>query len=170
MKNSEYSNDNYIWNVKSPEMFERFAAQLQEYTRTNTLPVCADQDVQYVLELQQRRLSGKNLQMFYQISPRGHFGEKTPFRRTWSDNRYVSEMTARSCELTRTIFKDKKQIYHKVQKKNLYQTITDVKGHVLCQTSRTYVQTVEQSVRWMNKTDIVPIAEHTLKCRISFQR
>ncbi|MDO5574869.1 MAG: hypothetical protein Q4G60_12925 [bacterium] len=129
MKNSEYGNDNYIWDVKSPEMFERFAAQLQEYTRTNTLPVCADQAVQYVLELQRRRLSGKNLQMFYQISPRGHFGESTPFRRTWSDNRYVSEMTARSCELTRTIFKDKKQIYHKVQKKNLYQTITDAKGY-----------------------------------------
>ena len=112
---------------KSLEIFERFTAELEECTKTQTLPSSGDQDVQYYLELQQDRLKQHGLKMEYHFVPRGHFSEDTPFQKSWSDNRLTNEMECRSCHLIRAFFKDGKQIFKKGQNEIFYQTITDAK-------------------------------------------
>ena len=50
-----------IWSRSNGSLFEKFAISLEEYTRTGKAPVEGDQDLQYGLELQNKRLNKKGL-------------------------------------------------------------------------------------------------------------
>lgn len=128
MNNRKDTEKNITWSAKSPRIFERFATELEEYTRTQTLPSNGDKDVQYYLKLQQDRLKQNRMKMEYHFVPRGHFAEDTPFQKCWSDAHYKNEMESRSCNLTRTFLKDGKQVFKKGQNEILYQTVTHAKN------------------------------------------
>lgn len=124
MKQSE---GNEKWSKNSHSYFERFAAELEEYTKTHILPNTGSQDVQHYLELQQRRLQDRGLKMVYNITPRGHFADGGGPAKGWSDNHYINQMECRTCNLSRTFLREGKVIYKKGQNEILYQTITNVK-------------------------------------------
>lgn len=64
--------EDVVWSPSNGSIFENFAISLQEYTRTGKAPAEGDQDIQYGLELQKKRLRAKELTMQYKFVPRGH--------------------------------------------------------------------------------------------------
>ena len=112
------------WDKSGDSIFEKFAAQLEEYTRTQTPPSYGNQDVQYYLELWQKRLKSKELQLEYDFIPRGLFADKSPIKKSWSDDKYINQMECRTCKLTRTLYRNGEKVYKKGQNETFYETIT----------------------------------------------
>ena len=114
-----------VWERSKYQMFESFANELQEFTKNGTVPAHADQDAQYCLELQQKRLKEKNLELEYVITPRGLFAEGGGIHKTWSDDRYASRMEYRTCRLERTFCRGGKPVFRESRNMIFYQTMTE---------------------------------------------
>jgi len=114
------------WDKSHHSIFEDFALDLRDFTRTERLPAYGNQDVNYCLELQQERLQDKNLHMEYDMVPRGLFAEGGGLGRSWSDEHYISNMEYRTCRLARSFYREQKKIYEKKQDVIFYQIITNV--------------------------------------------
>lgn len=113
-------------------IFEKFAQELNLFTRTGTLPAQGNQDVKYCLELQQNRLKNKNLTMQYGITPRGLLAQGGGLSKSWSDAHYISRMEYRTCRLSRIFYRNQKKVYEKEQDSTFYEIITDVhNGHAV---------------------------------------
>lgn len=75
----EGRNMTVIWSKESRSIFERFAMELRDFMGNQalldkgSLPFYGDQDINYCLELQKKRLESKNLRMEYDFVPNGHF-------------------------------------------------------------------------------------------------
>lgn len=116
----------FVWDRNHHSIFETFALDLQDFTTTYKTPPYGSQDVNYGLELQKMRHKEKNIHIKYEMTPRGHFRDHSPFQRHWSDERYTSCLECRSCRLTRTCLKDGKKVYSSSKNMLLYQVITNV--------------------------------------------
>lgn len=114
-----------IWKTTSHYPFEKFGAELIEYTQTGNIPSQGDQNVRYALELQKQRLKNKSLLMKYEFTPRGHFADSSGPGREWKDDHYTSRMEYRTSRLTRKIYRGQKKIYDKGENCIFYQIITD---------------------------------------------
>lgn len=114
-----------IWKTTSHYPFEKFGAELVEYTQTGNIPSQGDQNVRYALELQKQRLKDKALLMKYEFTPRGHFADSSGPGREWKDDHYTSRMEYRTTRLTRKIYRAQKKIYEKGERCIFYQIITD---------------------------------------------
>ena len=114
-----------IWKTTSHYPFEKFGAELIEYTQTGNIPSQGDQNVRYALELQKQRLKDKALLMKYEFTPRGHFADTSGPGREWKDDHYISRMEYRTTRLTRKIYRAQKKIYEKGENCIFYQIITD---------------------------------------------
>lgn len=118
--------DNSIsWDRSHHSIFENFALDLKEFTQTKKPPAYGDQDLNYCLELQQNRLLDKSLTMKYDIVPRGLFANGGAGR-SWSDEHYVSMMEYRTCQLSRTFYRNQKKLYRLKKDSIFYQIITNV--------------------------------------------
>ena len=117
-----------VWKKSKKSLFETFAVELMESTKSKTVPTSGDQDLQYATQLWQERLERKGLDLDYDFMNRGAF-TKDDSRMHWkgSDDRYINSTNVRSCELTRTVNRDGKRIYKKADRKLFYQFSTDVK-------------------------------------------
>lgn len=118
-----------IWKTTSHYPFEKFGAELREYTNTGNIPSQGDQNVRYALELQKQRLRNKSLIMKYEFTPRGHFADTTGPGREWKDEHYTSRMEYRTCRLTRKIYRSQKKVYDENESCIFYQIITDVNNY-----------------------------------------
>ena len=114
-----------IWKTTSHYPFEKFGAELVEYTQTGNTPSQGDQNVRYALELQKQRLKSKSLLMKYEFTPRGHFADSSGPGREWKDEHYISHMEYRTTRLTRKIYRAQKKIYDKGENCIFYQIITN---------------------------------------------
>lgn len=123
---SKEKSNSPVWDKSHHSIFEDFALDLRDFTRTGRLPAYADSDVAYALELWRKRLKDKGLILKYDITPRGHFAEGGGMGRSWQDARYISTMEYRTCEISREFYKDKKREYSKKQDSIFYQIITNV--------------------------------------------
>lgn len=119
---------NVVWEKSSQSDFETFAVELEEYTRTGVPPSSGSQDVQYGLELQQKRLADKDLKLEYKMVPRGHFASASPAKKSWGDDRYINQLEWRTCRLGRTLSRGGETIYRREQNEMMYETITNAKG------------------------------------------
>lgn len=108
---------------------DKFIKELQEFTCTGKYLTSAGQDLNYSLELQRKRLESKNLDMRYEIVPKGSFAESSGSRRIWTDNRYVSQMEYRTCELTKTFSRNDEKLFQRKKDYYFYEIITDVKDN-----------------------------------------
>lgn len=117
-----------VWKKDAHNLFETFAVELAEFTKTGTAPSRGSQDVQYALELQKRRLKDKHLILKYDFLPRGHFAQRCGAAKSWHDDRYTSKMDYRTCRVERKVYQDQRKIYEKGQNAYFYQTITNVWG------------------------------------------
>ncbi len=120
------SNQNITWQKSKHNVFETFALELKEFTQTRKLPASGDQDVRYGLELQQKRLKEKNLIMKYDIVPRGLLTADSGPHKSWKDEHYISEMEFRTCELSRSFYRNQKKVYETKENSIFYQIITNV--------------------------------------------
>ena len=117
-------NQEISWSKNNRNIFEKFAVELREFFETGVYPACGDQDVKYCLELQKKRLDSKKLEMKYEMVPRGHFAQGGGINQSWSDGRYTSTMEYRSCQMTKSFYKNGKELYKKVKNYLFYQIIT----------------------------------------------
>lgn len=101
--------DDVVWSRSNCSIFENFAISLQEYTRTGKAPAEGDQDIQYALELQKKRLQTKGLTMQYKFVPRGHLAGGTNKNKSWSDAHYTSTLQTRTCRMERSLYRDAKK-------------------------------------------------------------
>lgn len=115
-----------IWSRSNGSLFEKFAISLQEYTRTGKAPAEGDQDIQYGLELQNKRLQKKGLTMLYKFVPRGHFPSGMKNDKRWRDEHYTSTLQMRTCRMERSLYKGTKKEYEDKENMTFVQTITDV--------------------------------------------
>lgn len=118
--------DYNIWN-KEDSIFENFAKDLVNYTKTGKLPESGDQDVHYYMELQGKRLKKRRINMSYDITPRRDLGKIEQQNRKWSDEIYTNKMEWHPCALIKGFTRDEKNLYKKEQKKIFYQYITYAK-------------------------------------------
>lgn len=116
--------DDVRWDKSHHSIFENFALDLKAYTGTKKPPFYGDQDLNYCLELQQKRLQEKKLVMKYDFIPRGHFAAQSGPGKSWSDEHYSSRMEYRTCRLSRAFYRENKKIYEKAQNFIFYQIIT----------------------------------------------
>lgn len=116
------------WDRTHHSLFENFALDLQDFTNTYKQPFHGSQDVNYGLELQKKRQQEKNIHMRYSFVPRGHFADHSAFHKSWSDERYVSSLECRSCQVTRTFFRDRKEVEEYQKNMLFYQVITNIKN------------------------------------------
>lgn len=117
---------NVSWDRSHHSYFEYFALDLQDFTKTHKLPLHGSQDVNHGLELQKDRHQEKNIRMKYEFVPRGHFSDRSPFRKSWSDEHYVSTLECRSCQMIRTFFRNQKKVHEYKKNMLFYQVITNV--------------------------------------------
>ena len=111
---------------KGSNIIETFAVELEEFTRTGTVPAHAGQDIGWSLAQQKNRLTALDLDLDYEFIPRGHFGQRQGASKEWSDGHYISRMGYRSCRFRRTISRGGRKLMQQERNVLLYQTITDV--------------------------------------------
>lgn len=111
---------------KGSNIIETFAAELEEFTRTGTVPAHAGQDIGWSLAQQKRRLDALDLELDYEFIPRGHFSHSQGSTREWTDGHYISRMGYRSCRFCRSICRGGRKLMNQERNVLLYQTITDV--------------------------------------------
>lgn len=119
--------DKVIWEKVRGNIFETFAVELQEFTRSEQLPDACDQDMKYCLELQKQRQKEKNISMKYEFVPRGIFAEGGGLGRGFEDTHYQTRMEYRTCRWERKLYRGNKKIYSSKEKSLFYQMITDTK-------------------------------------------
>ncbi|MBQ4282946.1 MAG: hypothetical protein IJB96_03355 [Lachnospira sp.] len=122
--------ENPTWSINSPYIFEKFAMELQEFSKTGEVPQHGNQDIKYCMELQKQRLEDRGLDMEYTFTPRGAFAKGPGYTKGWEDARYQSSMDYRTCKKEKKFYRDGKKV-HTIKKEELfYQTVTDIKGGV----------------------------------------
>lgn len=120
-----------VWKKSKSDMFETFAVELQEYTRTGRLPDSCDKDMRYCLELQRERHREKGIVMQYEFVPRGHFPKANRNCHGMEDACYKARINWRTCRFEQKIYKDKKIIDSSENNMIFYQMITDTKNNQL---------------------------------------
>jgi len=119
-----------IWSKESSSIFERFAMELKEFmgkqdlSEKKSLPFYGDQDINYCLELQKKRLESKNLRMEYDFIPNGHFPDASAVNKSWSDARYRNQMECRTCRVDKAFYREDKCLLTRRVNSNFYQIIT----------------------------------------------
>ncbi len=118
------------WSKDSHSIFERFAIELkecmgnQDIKDKNSRSFYGDQDINYCLELQKKRLKSKNLRMEYDFIPNGHFADASGVNKSWSDERYRNQMECRTCRVEKAFYREDKCLLTRKVNSNFYQIIT----------------------------------------------
>lgn len=112
------SDSNYI--------FEKFVAELKQFFESGNLPECGGQDLRYALELQQKRLFDRGIEIEQTFVPRGHFECGVGATKGWKDAHYTTRMEYRTYRHTKTFMRNGRKLYEKSKNCIFYETITDV--------------------------------------------
>lgn len=113
------------WSRTSGNIYERFAAELEDGIETGAKVTSGDQDVNYGIQLWKNRLNKKGLSISYDISQRGQLSNKDYFRE-WKDKHYTNKLYYRTCKLEKKVCANDKKIFSDGDSVVMYQTITDV--------------------------------------------
>lgn len=130
MEGNTVKRDSVSWSKDSHSIFERFAIELKECIENqdiedkNSRPFYGDQDINYCLELQKKRLKSKNLRMEYNFIPNGHFANASGVNKSWSDARYRNQMECRTCRVDKAFYREGKCLLKRKENSNFYQIIT----------------------------------------------
>lgn len=117
------------WTKKGKyDLFETFAAELQEFSETGALPESCDRDMQYCMELQKERWNEKDIAVKYKFVPRGHFADKNLDLQGYEDDKYKSKLHCRTCRFERKVYKGKRKVSSFKENRDLFQTITNYKN------------------------------------------
>ena len=113
-----------VWNPR--DICGAFALDLQQWSHSGKVPPQADQDLAWVLENQHARLRSRELELEYDMVPRGHFAGGRGNLRQWQDGHYITRMDFRSCVFHRTMRRRGRKVYNRKKNTLMYQFVTDV--------------------------------------------
>ncbi len=110
---------------KNTDFFQQFVDEYTNYSRNETLPTTADQDVKYGLLLQAERAKQLGYKIEYDMEPQGVFANGGGKELHWRDEVYDNSQQYRTYQCTKTISKNGATVYHKTQEETFYEIVTD---------------------------------------------
>lgn len=116
-----------VWTYKGKvDLFETFAAELQEFSESGKLPECCDRELRYCMQLQKARRDEKGITVKYKFLPCGEFAVSNMQLQGHKDENYISRLCVRTCCLERSVYKGESKIatLKETQSRGLFQTLT----------------------------------------------
>ena len=113
------------WSNESNDIFERFAAGIDDAVSKGESLDCADRDLNYAIKLQHERLEHHGVTMKMNITPRGLWTEGFKLGRCQGDDHFEFYKETRTCKKVESYYKNGRRLYRNVDNYKLYQTVTD---------------------------------------------
>ena len=113
------------WSNESNDIFERFAAGIDDAVSKGESLDCADRDLNYAIKLQHERLEHHGVTMKMNITPRGLWTEGFKLGRCQGDDHFEFYKETRTCKKDESYYKNGRRLYRNVDNYKLYQTVTD---------------------------------------------
>lgn len=113
------------WSNESGDIFERFAAGIDDAISKGGNLDAADRDLNYGMKLQHDRLEKHGVTMKMDITPRGIWTEGFKLGRCQGDDHFEFYKEARTCKKDESYYKNGRRLYRNVDNYELSQTVTD---------------------------------------------
>ena len=113
------------WSNESSDIFERFAAGIDDAVSKGESLDCADRDLNYAIKLQHERLEHHGVTMKMDITPRGAWTEGFKLGRFQGDDHFEFYKESRTCKKDESYYKNGRRLYRNVDNYKLSQTVTD---------------------------------------------
>ena len=113
------------WSKESNDIFERFAAGIDDAISKGEYLDSADRDLNYGIKLQNERLKRHGVTMKMDLTPRGAWTEGFKLGKCHGDDQFEFYLESRTCKKDESYFKDGKRLYRNVDNYKLSQTVTD---------------------------------------------
>ena len=113
------------WSNESGDIFERFAAGIDDAISKGESLDAADRDLNYGIKLQHDRLEKHGVTMKMDITPRGIWTEGFKLGRCQGDDHFEFYKEARTCKKDESYYKNGRRLYRNVDNYELSQTVTD---------------------------------------------
>ena len=113
------------WSNESGDIFERFAAGIDDAISKGGNLDAADRDLNYGIKLQHDRLEKHGVTMKMDITPRGAWTEGFKLGRCQGDDHFEFYKESRTCKKDESYYKNGRRLYRNVDNYKLSQTVTD---------------------------------------------
>ena len=113
------------WSNESDDIFERFAAGIDDAISNGESLDAADRDLNYGIKLQHDRLEKHGVTMKMEITPRGMWTEGFKLGRCQGDDHFEFYKESRTCKKDESYYKNGRRLYRNVDNYKLSQTVTD---------------------------------------------
>ena len=113
------------WSNESSDIFERFAAGIDDAVSKGESLDCADRDLNYGIKLQHERLEHYGITMKMDLTPRGLWTEGFKLGRFQGDDHFEFYKESRTCKKDESYYKNGRRLYRNVDNYKLSQTVTD---------------------------------------------
>ena len=113
------------WSKESNDIFERFAAGIDDAISKGESLDCADRDLNYGIKLQHERLEHYGITMKMDLTPRGLWTEGFKLGRFQGDDHFEFYKESRTCKKDESYYKNGRRLYRNVDNYKLSQTVTD---------------------------------------------
>lgn len=113
------------WSKESSDIFERFAAGIDDAVSKGGSLDCADRDLNYGIKLQHERLEHYGITMKMDLTPRGLWTEGFKLGRFQGDDHFEFYKESRTCKKDESYYKNGRRLYRNVDNYKLSQTVTD---------------------------------------------
>lgn len=113
------------WSNESDDIFERFAAGIDDAISKGESLDAADRDLNYGIKLQHDRLEKHGVTMKMEITPRGMWTEGFKLGRCQGDDHFEFYKESRTCKKDESYYKNGRRLYRNVDNYELSQTVTD---------------------------------------------
>ena len=113
------------WSNESGDIFERFAAGIDDAISKGGNLDAADRDLNYGIKLQHDRLEKHGVTMKMDITPRGAWTEGFKLGRCQGDDHFEFYKESRTCKKDESYYKNGRRLYRNVDNYKLTQTVTD---------------------------------------------
>ena len=113
------------WSNESDDIFERFAAGIDDAISKGESLDVADRDLNYGIKLQHDRLARHGVTMKMDITPRGAWTEGFKLGRFQGDDHFEFYKESRTCKKDESYYKNGRRLYRNVDNYKLSQTVTD---------------------------------------------
>ena len=102
------------WSKESSDIFERFAAGIDDAVSKGESLDCADRDLNYGIKLQHERLEHHGVTMKMDITPRGAWTEGFKLGRFQGDDHFEFYKESRTCKKDESYYKNGRRLYRNV--------------------------------------------------------
>ena len=118
------------WSKESSDIFERFAAGIDDAISKGESLDSADRDLQYGIKLQTERLKNHGVTMNMNLTPRGLWTEGFKLGKCHGDDQFEFYLESRTCKKVESYSKGGRRLFRYEDNFKLSQTVTDFKTEV----------------------------------------